>query len=184
MSTKIEYFGKTIEIVQGDIVTVEAEALVNAANNELWMGAGVAGAIKRSGGFEIEQEAVSKGPIRVGEVVVTLAGKLPSSYIFHAAVMGQGQMPTRDIIRECTGKCMQLARDLKIKNIAFPALGTGVGGYALEDCADVMVSEVIKMLRHIHPTEKVFFVLFDNIGFSVFEKKVREIVQGKKYISE
>lgn len=77
-----------IELVRGDITWVDTEAIVNAANNQLWMGAGVAGAIKRAGGEEIEREAVAQGPIEVGESVVTAAGRLPHRYVIHAAAMG------------------------------------------------------------------------------------------------
>ncbi|MCK4632673.1 MAG: macro domain-containing protein, partial [candidate division Zixibacteria bacterium] len=79
----------SIEIIQGDITQVDCEAIVNAANNELWMGAGVAGAIKQSGGQVIEEEAINKGPIMPGQAVFTGAGKLPHKMVIHAAVMGQ-----------------------------------------------------------------------------------------------
>ena len=125
-----------IEIIEGDITTVSADALVNAANNHLWMGAGVAGAIKKAGGREIEEEAVKKGPIPVGEVVVTGAGRLPVKYIIHAAVMGQDLQTGAEIIEQATRNSLRKADELGLKSIAFPALGTGVGGFSLEECAD------------------------------------------------
>ena len=124
-----------IEIIEGDITRVSADALVNAANNHLWMGAGVAGAIKKAGGKEIEEEAVRKGPIPVGEVIETGAGRLPVKFIIHAAVMGQDLRTSAEIIEQATKNSLRKAEELGLKSIAFPALGTGVGGFSLEECA-------------------------------------------------
>ena len=124
-----------IEIIEGDITRVSADALVNAANNYLWMGAGVAGAIKKAGGKEIEEEAVRKGPIPVGAVVETSAGRLPVKFIIHAAVMGQDLRTSAAIIKQATVNSLRKAEELGLKSIAFPALGTGVGGFSLEECS-------------------------------------------------
>ena len=119
-----------IEIIEGDITRVSADALVNAANNYLWMGAGVAGAIKKAGGKDIEDEAVRKGPIPVGAVVETGAGRLPVKFIIHAAVMGQDLCTSAGIIERATANSLRKAEELGLKSIAFPALGTGVGGFS------------------------------------------------------
>src|SRR6266516_7915934 len=94
--------GTTLEVVQGDITEWAVEAIVNAANNHLWMGAGVAGAIKRKGGPEIEAEAVRQGPIPVGEAVVTGGGALKARYVIHAAAMGQDLTTSADLIHQAT----------------------------------------------------------------------------------
>jgi O-acetyl-ADP-ribose deacetylase (regulator of RNase III) len=120
-----------LDVQQGDITRVKADALVNAANNHLWMGGGVAGALKREGGPEVEAEALAKGPIPVGEAAVTTAGRLPARYVIHAAVMGQDLRTDADKIQRATRNSLLRADEIGIKTVAFPALGTGVGGFPL-----------------------------------------------------
>ncbi|MCK4302274.1 MAG: macro domain-containing protein [candidate division Zixibacteria bacterium] len=127
-----------IEVVRGDITGADVAAIVNAANNELWMGAGVAGAIKRAGGKVIESEAVAKGPIMPGEAVYTGAGKLPFKVVIHAAVMGQDLRTSDKLIRQATIASLNIVEKLKIESIAFPAFGTGVGGFPMTACANIM----------------------------------------------
>jgi O-acetyl-ADP-ribose deacetylase (regulator of RNase III) len=155
-----------ITIVRGDISTVEADALVNAANNHLWMGAGVAGALKRAGGQKIEDEAVKKGPIPVGEAVETTAGALNATYVIHAAVMGQDLRTDETMIRRATRSSLQLAEKLGLHSIAFPALGTGVGGFPLDQCARVMVEEA----RTHTGALSVLFVLYTEESYETFKK--------------
>src|SRR2546428_3273502 len=112
----------TIEARMGDITQADVDAIVNAANNHLWMGAGVAGAIKRAGGPDIEREAISKGPIPVGEAVVTSAGALRAKYVIHAAAMGQNLQTDAAKVRLATRNALTRARELAIRSIAFPAL--------------------------------------------------------------
>ena len=129
------------EVVEGDISALAVDAIANAANDHLWMGAGVAGAIKRAGGDEIEREAVSKGPIRVGEAVATGAGRLSARSVIHAAVMGQDLVTGEDAIRSATRRTLEVADELGARSLALPAFGTGVGGFPLEECARIMVDE-------------------------------------------
>ena len=103
------------------------------------MGAGVAGAIKRAGGEEIEREAVSKGPIAVGDAVATGAGRLPARYVVHGAVMGQDLRTNAGLIEKTTTSCLEVADELGVSSLALPAFGTGVGGFALDECARIMV---------------------------------------------
>jgi O-acetyl-ADP-ribose deacetylase len=161
----------TIEILEGDITQVSADALVNAANNYLWMGAGVAGAIKRAGGKEIEEEAVKKGPIPIGEAVATGAGKLHVKYIIHAAVMGQDLKTDAETIKHTTRNSLLKADELGLKSIALPALGTGVGGFSLEECAQIMISVV---REHAGKTalEKIIFVLYGTSAYLTFKEEL------------
>lgn len=152
--------GKTIEIIQGDITELEVDAIVNAANNHLWMGGGVAGAIKRRGGEEIEREAVALGPIMVGEAVATSAGRLKAKYVLHGAVMGQDLRTDADKIARTTRSVLALADQLKLKSIALPAFGTGVGGFPIERCAQIMVPIVEEHLKGPTALERVIFALF------------------------
>src|SRR5439155_8904165 len=121
-----------LEVVDGDITALEVDAIANAANNALWMGAGVAGAIKRAGGEEIEREAVAKGPIEVGDAVATSAGRLAAKHVIHGAVMGQDLQTSAELIRRTTTRCLDVADELGARSLALPAFGTGVGGFPLE----------------------------------------------------
>ena len=131
-----------LEVVEGDITTLDVDAIVNAANDHLWMGAGVAGAIKRAGGEEIEREAMAKGPIEVGDAVATGAGRLKARYVVHGAVMGQDLRTSGDAIERTTRRCLEVADELGCKSLALPAFGTGVGGFSIEECARIMVGGV------------------------------------------
>jgi O-acetyl-ADP-ribose deacetylase (regulator of RNase III) len=128
-----------IEVVEGDIAALDVDAVANAANDHLWMGAGVAGALKRAGGDEIEREAVAKGPIPVGTAVETGAGRLPARWVIHGGVMGQDLRTSADLIERTTGACLRLADELGCESLALPAFGTGVGGFPLDECARIMV---------------------------------------------
>ncbi len=166
-------FGAVIEIefFRGDITQIKADALVNAANNHLWMGAGVAGAIKRAGGSQIEAEAVSKGPVAVGEAVVTTAGSLKAKYVIHAAVMGPDLSTDADKIRLATRNSLLRAAELGIESIAFPALGTGVGGFPVAECARIMINEVLAYPSDKTSLKKVVFALFDERSYQVFHEE-------------
>ena len=167
-----------IKIIQGDITELKVDAIVNAANNKLVMGGGVAGAIKRKGGKEIEDEAMKIGPIAIGGAVATGAGKLAVKYVIHAATMGlpacrqAGVFQTDEVkIRNCVKNALRVAEELKIKSIAFPALGCGVGGFPLIAAAKIMAQEVLRHLRDDHSDLKeIIFCLYDQGAFSVFNK--------------
>lgn len=163
-----------ITLRQGDITREETEAVVNAANSSLWMGGGVAGAIKRVGGGEIEKEAVKKGPIPVGEAVVTGAGKLPCKCVIHAAVMGPDLVTDEEKIRAATKNSLLRAEELGLKSIAFPALGTGVGRFPYSKAAEVMVQEVDEYLAKEVSLEEVVFVLYGEEAYRAFEKVIVE----------
>lgn len=160
---------KEIEVTQGDITEAATEAIVNAANNHLWMGAGVAGAIKRKGGIEIEKEAVSKGPIKVGEAVITGGGRLKAKYVIHAAGMGQDLQTDTQKVKQATKNSLKLAESHKISSIAFPAIGTGVGGFPVEECAQIMIREAASFLQKSKHLRKVMLVLFDESTTNAFE---------------
>jgi len=167
---------RVIEIVKGDITEMETDAIVNAANNRLWMGAGVAGAIKRKGGQIIEEEAVRQGPIEVGEAVVTSAGSLKAKYVIHAASMGQDLKTDAEKIRRATRNSLRRAEELGIHSIAFPAIGTGVGGFPVDRAAEVMISEVKHFFREeAQSVERVVFVLFDDYSYQIFQEELRRL---------
>ncbi len=161
-----------IEAYQGDITQLELDALVNAANDQLWMGGGVAGALKRAGGKEIEAEALARSPVPIGEAVVTGAGKLKAKYIIHAAVMGQDLKTNAENIRQGTRNSLIRGDELGLKSIAFPALGTGVGGFSLSECARIMIGQVREYSAGKTQLEKVVFVLYDEPAYQAFEQEL------------
>jgi O-acetyl-ADP-ribose deacetylase (regulator of RNase III) len=155
-----------LELCEGDIAAVEADAVANAANDRLWMGAGVAGALKRAGGDEIEQEAIALGPIPLGSAVATSAGRLPARWVIHGAVMGQDLRTDAGLVRHATRSCLELADELGCGSLALPAFGTGVGGFPIEECARIMVGEA----RRFEPQslEVVIFAVFGREAYDAF----------------
>ena len=156
-----------LQVVDGDIAALEVDAIANAANDRLWMGAGVAGALKRAGGEEIEREAVANGPISLGGAVATSAGRLQAKHVIHGAVMGQDLGTNADLVRRTTRSCLALAEELGARSLALPAFGTGVGGFPLEECAKIMVDEA----RSHEPVslELVVFAVFGDEARRAFE---------------
>lgn len=157
-----------LEVREGDISAVEADAIANAANDHLWMGSGVAGALKRAGGAEIEREATAQGPIERGTAVATAAGKLAARFVIHGAVMGQDLRTNVELVRRTTRSCLQLADELGCRSLALPAFGTGVGGLALDECAHAMVEEA----RRFEGTslQRVLFAVFGAEASRAFER--------------
>ncbi len=172
-----------IEIRKGDITRLTSDAIVNAANNRMLMGGGVAGAIKRAGGKIIEDEAVKKAPIPIGEALVTRAGNLNAKYVIHAAVMGMDFRTDGEIIQKATRNSLIRADELGIKNIVFPALGTGVGGFPMDECARIMLKEVKDYNAEKTGLEKVIFVLYDEEAYKTFKDEL-EWLERRKSLEE
>lgn len=162
-----------IKIIQSDITGLKVGAIVNAANNKLVMGGGVAGAIKLKGGKIIEDEAVRLGPIEIGGAVATSAGNLPCKYVIHAATMGLDFKTDEVKIRGSCRNSLRVAEELKIKSIAFPALGCGVGGFPLLASAKIMAQEAFRHLREEKSgLQEIIFCLYDKEAYEVFQKGV------------
>ena len=159
-----------LEVVEGDITQLDVDAVANAANDHLWMGAGVAGAIKHAGGAEIEREAVAKGPIPVGEAIATGAGSLAARWVVHGAVMGQDLRTSADIVRRTTASCLRVADELGASSLALPAFGTGVGGFPLAECARLMVEAV----RGFEPSSlrRVVFAVYGDEAQRAFKAAI------------
>jgi len=173
MIAECEYKGVKVRVVRGDITKLEVEAIVNPANSMLIMGGGVAGAIKRAGGKEIEDEAVKHAPLPVGKAVATTAGKLKAKYVIHAPTM---ERPAMRIGPENARKAMrgtlECARELNLKSIAFPGLGTGVGGVSAQEAAEAMVDELKKHIDEGTPLKEVLLVGFGEELANAFKQAV------------
>ncbi len=171
---KVQIGRTSVELVMGDITEQKVDAVVNAANNMLWMGSGVAGAIKSKGGKEIEDEAVTEAPIDVGEVVTTGAGKLDAKYVIHGAVMGQDLKTDGEKIRKVTRRSLKEAANLKINSVALPAFGTGVGGFHARDCAKIMIDEIMNyLLETDSELNTVKLVLFEEGIYNIFKQELQ-----------
>jgi O-acetyl-ADP-ribose deacetylase (regulator of RNase III) len=150
-----------IILKKGGITEEECDAIVNPANSSGYMGGGVALAIKLKGGKEIEKEAIQKAPIKVGNAIATKAGKLKCKYVIHSPTMQKpGEKIPLKNVKLATRAALRLARKLKIKSIAFPGMGTGVGGVKPEDAARIMLEEFKKFedleIRVIAFDEKLY----------------------------
>jgi len=167
--------GLKVVVLKGDIAAQECDALVNAANNHLWMGSGVAGALKEAGGPDIEREAIAKGPIEVGAAVQTTAGHLSARWVIHAAAMGQDLKTNGELVYRAARAALELADELGATSIALPALGTGVGGLALEDCARSM-REALEDTAPFTNLGEVRYVLFGPRAFEVFSSSFADAV--------
>jgi O-acetyl-ADP-ribose deacetylase len=160
-----------IVIQQGDITEMDVDAIVNAANNDLILGAGVAGSIRRKGGESIQKECNEIGSIPVGYAVITGGGNLKARYVIHAASMGLGDMPTTaKSLRTSTAHSLRLGAERKLKTIAFPAVGTGVSGFPMQECAEIMLTEAVQHLKGETSLETVYFVLFDKPARNTFQR--------------
>lgn len=170
-----------IEVRQGDITSFDGDAVVNAANNRLILGAGVAGAIRARGGPSIQEECNEyvrrRGPLRVGQAAVTGAGALPARWVIHAAAMGDVP-PSGSTIAEATRSALELARDHGMKSVAFPVLGSGVGGFEFRTAAGVMLDEIRRFGARFPLPERVVLYGYTPDDARLLEELVKETTAG------
>jgi O-acetyl-ADP-ribose deacetylase len=157
-----------IELWNGDICDLEVDAIVNPANLSLWMATGVGGAIKRAGGDEIEFAAVRQAPVELGESIVTTAGTLAARAVIHAVSLDRVRRTSGPVIDQAVRSAMARAREIDAASIAFPALGTGVGGFPLEEAARVTISAVRDELERSPGIEHVIFALRGAAAYEAF----------------
>ena len=155
----------TLEIVDGDIAAETTDAVVNAANNHFWMGAGVAGALKARGGASIEADAMAQGPVEPGECVVTSGGRLSARLVIHAAVMGQDLQTSARIIDRATRNALKTADERGVTSVSLPAFGTGVGGFPLDSCARIIIGVLQASAPSLASVSRVRFVLFGGAAY-------------------
>ncbi len=158
-----------ITLQEGDITAEQVDAIVNAANSALVLGAGVAGAIRDKGGPAIQQACVDHGPIEVGEAAITPAGDLEARYVIHAAGMPPGGLATEQSVRSSMRAALALARDHGCRSLAVPAIGAGIAGFPMQRCAEVLLEEAREHLEGETSVEEIRFVLYGEPAYRVFE---------------
>lgn len=161
-----------ITLVEGDLTQQAVDAIVNAANNDLLLGSGVAGAIAKRGGPSIAAECAAHGPIAVGEAAVTGAGELPARFVIHAAGMALGGRASAESVERALHATLEQAERVGARTLAVPAIGTGVGGLALQDCAEISLACVRRFAEERGAAcsiEEVRFVLMGEPAYRVFE---------------
>jgi O-acetyl-ADP-ribose deacetylase (regulator of RNase III) len=163
-----------IELWNGDICDLEVDAIVSPAATSLWMSTGVAGEIKRAGGDVIEFAAVRQGPARLGDAIVTPAGRLAARVIIHAVSLERDRRTSGPAIDAAARSAMRRARELSLSSIAFPALGTGIGGFPLEDAARIAVEAVRDELNEPSTVEHVVFALRGAAAYEAFARALTE----------
>jgi O-acetyl-ADP-ribose deacetylase (regulator of RNase III) len=177
---KVKIGKTTFSVERGDITDAEVDAVVNAANSELVMGTGVAGAMKRKGGVVIEEEALRQGPIEIGEAVLTVAGNLPATHVIHAATMGKDLKTDPEKIAAATKSTLALAEKHRLTSLAFPALGSGVGSVAPEKSAEAIVSTVVAHLKGGTSTlQRILFVVYQDEAYKAFTDTLKRFGQTK-----
>jgi O-acetyl-ADP-ribose deacetylase (regulator of RNase III) len=158
-----------IVLLEGDITEQDVDAIVNAANSALVLGAGVAGAIRERGGPSIQAECDAHGPIAVGDAALTGAGALRARWVIHAASMPPGGSASPESVRSSMRRSLELARERGCRTLAVPAIGAGIAGLSVQRCAEILLEEARSHLDGDTSLEEVRFVLWGEPSFRVFE---------------
>jgi O-acetyl-ADP-ribose deacetylase (regulator of RNase III) len=167
-----------IELWNGDICELEVDAIVNPANLSLWMATGVGGAIKRAGGDAIEFAAVRQAPVPLGESIVTTAGELAAKNVIHAVSLDRDRRTSAPVIEAAVRSAMARAREIGAESVAFPALGTGVGGFPLDEAARVTIETVRDELERSPGIDHVIFALRGASAYAAFNIALTPAIQA------
>ena len=163
-----------IELWNGDICDLEVDAIVSPAATSLWMSNGIAGEIKRAGGDAIEFAALRQAPVELGDAIVTTAGELAARVVIHAVSLERDRRTSGPAIDKAARSAMSRARELNLSSIAFPALGTGIGGYPLDDAARVAVTAIRDELPRSPSVEHVIFAVRGAAAYEAFQRALSE----------
>jgi len=174
MEVKIN--NSVLKLIQGDITEQETDAIVNAANEQLILGGGVAGAIRRKGGPKIQEECNKIGGTHVGGAVITTGGNLKARYVIHAVGPRMGEGNEDEKLKNATLNSLKLADKHNLKSISFPAISTGIFGFPIDRCAKIMLNTTIEYLKGKTGIEEVDFVLFTKDDYEVFENTLKNLV--------
>ena len=173
---KVDINNSVLELVEGDITEVQTEAIVNAANAQLIMGGGVAGAIRKKGGPNIQEECNKIGGTFVGGAVITTGGNLKAKHVIHAAGPRMGEGNEDEKLKNATLNSLKLADENNLKSISFPAISAGIFGFPIHRCAEIMLKTTIDYLKGETGLERVVFCLFGQGAYRVFENQLKQEV--------
>ena len=171
---KVDVNNHTLELVEGDITEMETDAIVNAANAQLILGGGVAGAIRRKGGPAIQHECAKIGGTYIGGAVITTGGNLKAKHVIHAVGPRMGEGDEDEKLRNATVNSLKLAEENGFKSIAFPAISTGIFGFPMQRGAEIMLKAAIAHLKGESGLERVVFCLFGHSDYQVFAERLEQ----------
>jgi len=171
---KVKINNHVLELLDGDLTEMDTDAIVNAANAQLILGGGVAGAIKRKGGPEIQAECYKIGGTFVGGAVITTGGNLKAKYVIHAVGPRMGEGDEDQKLKNATLNSLKVADENNLKSISFPAISTGIFGFPIDRCAEIMLKTTIDYLQGQTGLEKVVFCLFGRGSYEVFESRLKQ----------
>jgi len=171
---KVNIENRVLELLEGDITEMQTDAIVNAANARLILGGGVAGAIRRKGGPKIQQECDKIGGTFVGGAVITTGGSLKAKYVIHAVGPRMGEGNEDEKLKNATLNCLKLADNNNLKSISFPAISTGIFGFPIQRCAEIMLKTTIEYLSGHTGLQKVVFCLFGQDSYQVFANQLKQ----------
>ncbi len=173
---KVNIENRVLELIEGDITEMTTDAVVNAANAQLVLGGGVAGAIRKKGGPEIQEECYEKGGTFVGGAVITTGGNLKAKYVIHAVGPRMGEGNEDEKLKNATLNSLKVADENNLKSISFPAISTGIFGFPIQRCAEIMLKTAIEYLKGQTGLQRIVFCLFGQESYQVFENQLnREI---------
>ncbi|MHC4387461.1 MAG: macro domain-containing protein [Planctomycetota bacterium] len=173
---RVDVNNSVLELVEGDITEMQTDAIVNAANAELVMGGGVAGAIRRKGGPMIQQECNETGGTFVGGAVITTGGDLKARHVIHAVGPRMGEGNEDEKLENATLNSLTLADENSLRSVSFPAISTGIFGFPIQRCAEIMLGTTIDYLKRQTGLERVVFCLFGQADYQVFENQLQREV--------
>ena len=176
MQDEYQINGIKIILTKGDITDLEVEAIVNAANSQLILGSGVAGAIREKGGEAIQEECNKLGGTYVGGAVITTAGNLNAKCVIHAVGPRMGEGEEESKLRNATMNSLLLAEEYKLKSIAFPAISTGVFGFPINKCAKIMLTVAVEFVKRPTSLEQVIFCLWSESDYEVFSETLENLL--------
>jgi O-acetyl-ADP-ribose deacetylase (regulator of RNase III) len=180
-----------LELAEGDITSLNVDAIVNAANTDLILGAGVAGAIRRKGGSSIQEECNRLAPIKTGDAVITNGGNLPAKYVIHTAGPIYYEYSPEEahlFLQHSVENCLSYIQKKNLSSIAFPAISAGIYGFPVDKCAEIMVSTALNYAKkqleggHItsNDTIRIIFCLYGKENYAIFEDKFLNLTKNKK----
>jgi O-acetyl-ADP-ribose deacetylase len=171
---KVTVAGRTLELIEGDITEMDTDAIINAANARLVLGGGVAGAIARKGGPEIQTECDRIGGTFVGGAAITTGGRLKAQHVIHAVGPRMGEGNEDEKLANATRNALKVADENDLQSIAFPAISTGIFGFPIHRCAEIMLTITLDCLRGQTGLERVVFCLFGQDAYHVFADRLKQ----------